>query len=116
MPSQPISIDESKLPKDSSWRQKLERATTQPDREKPITGIRWYADLQGEDGNAWVIMGVVRNAIRATFGEGWQKEADRMGKAARSGDYQNLLRVARSYIEIVDRPTGNLEFIEENDD
>ena len=66
-----------------------------------------------EDGNAWVIMGVVRKAIQQTFGEGWKDEADRAGKRMRSGDYAHLLEVAREYIDIADHTTGRLEFIEE---
>ena len=104
------------LPDDPEWRRRYNEAQTQPERLLPLTKIRWYADLKGEDGNAWVIMGVVRKAIKATFGEEWKEEAERAGKAMRSGDYENLLRVARGYIEIVDMPSGNLEFIEETND
>lgn len=115
MPSRETLIDESKLPDDPAWRAKLEQATTQPDHTRPLTGLRWVTNLRGEDGNAWVIMGVVRKAIKATFGENWKEEAERAGKAARSGDYENLLRVARSYVEIVDVREGFLQRIEETE-
>ena len=75
------------------------------------TGYRWHADLQGEDGNAFVVMGVARKIIRKTLGD---EEASKYAERARSGDYANLLAVTREYIEIVDHGTGY--FIEEVDD
>lgn len=74
------------------------------------TGITWHADLSGEDGNAFVIMGVTHNAIKAAFGADWRAEAEEYSKRARSGDYENLLAVTREYITIVDHKTGFLTF------
>ena len=82
------------------------------EKKTPKTGIRWHADLGGEDGNAFVIMGVVRKAIKATFGEDWKEEASRYAERARSGDYENLLVVTREYIEIADHRTGSMEYID----
>lgn len=75
------------------------------------TGYRWHADLQGEDGNAFVVMGVARKIIRKVLGD---EEASKYAERARSGDYANLLAVTREYIEIVDHGTGY--FIESVDD
>lgn len=82
-----------------------------PASEKPLTGIRWYADLRGEDGNAWVVMGVCRKAILQTLGK---EEARQYGERARSGDYDNLLAVTREYIEIVDKSSGRMEWIDDD--
>lgn len=81
---------------------------------KTKTGLTWHADLRGEDGNAWVIMGVTRNAIKQTMGENWKEEARKYGERARSGDYENLLKVTREYITIEDYPSGFL--VEDDDD
>lgn len=73
------------------------------------TGLRWHADLAGEDGNAWVILGVTSKAIRQKHG---RAEADEYYRRATSGDYENLIRVTLEYIEIEDKRTGYLEEIE----
>ena len=73
---------------------------------KPKTGMRWHADLKGEDGNAFVILGVVGKIIKKTLGE---EEAKEFRRRATSGDYENLLAVTREYVEIADHPTGSFE-------
>jgi len=78
------------------------------------TGYRWHADLQGEDGNAFVVMGVARKIIRKVLGD---EEASKYAERARSGDYENLLAVTREYIEIVDHGTGYfIEDVDEDDE
>lgn len=53
--------------------------------------------LVGEDGNAYSIMGRVARALKAN---GYTKaEVNAFHKAATAGDYNNLLRVAMSYVE-----------------
>lgn len=76
---------------------------------KPKTGQRWHADLRGEDGNAFVIMGVVGKIIEKTLG---REEKKRYHERAMAGDYENLLAVTREYVEIADHPTGYYEPIE----
>lgn len=110
------TIDASKLPRDPEWERKFREALTQTGEGPPKTGMRWLVDLKGEDGNAFVIMGVVRKAILKTLGK---EEADLYGQRARSGDYLNLLATSREYVDIQHVPTGFLFSInddEENDD
>ena len=87
--------------------------TNDPPPRPPKTGMRWLAHLDGEDGNAWVIMGVVRKAIIKTLG---REEAERYGKRARAGDYANLLRVSREYVDIQDVKVGFLFDIDGEDE
>ena len=73
--------------------------------------VRWHADLSGEDGNAFVILGVVSKALKL---QGHPPEVrDAVIKRLTTGDYDSLLRKARQYVDIVDHPTGVLEVIEE---
>lgn len=64
---------------------------------KTKTGMVWEADLAGEDGNAWVIMGVTSRIIKQTLGK---DEVSKYTKRAMSGDYENLLAVTREYVTI----------------
>jgi hypothetical protein len=53
--------------------------------------------LIGEDGNAYAIMGRVTRALRKA---GYSKEEiDRYRKEAKSGDYDNLLRVTLKWVD-----------------
>ena len=54
--------------------------------------------LVGENGNAFAIMGTVSKALRKN---GYLKEdIDKYMKEARSGDYDNLLRVTMKWVEV----------------
>lgn len=54
--------------------------------------------LAGEDGNAFAIMGAVRKALRRAGVS--VEEIDEYTKASTSGDYDNLLRVAMSWVTV----------------
>lgn len=60
------------------------------------TGIE--VKLIGEDGNAFLILGKVSRELRKA---GFEKEAEEYLKEAKSGDYDNLLRVTMEYVEVV---------------
>lgn len=53
--------------------------------------------LVGEDGNAFAIIGRVSQALKRG---GHPELAKEFQKEAMSGDYDNLLRVAMSYVEV----------------
>lgn len=53
--------------------------------------------LVGEDGNAFSILGRVRNAMRKA--QWTSQEIEEYTKKAQSGDYNNLLRVTMEYVE-----------------
>ena len=53
--------------------------------------------LIGEDGNAFNILGRVKNALREA---GMDAEADAFLKEATSGDYRNVLRCAMKYCDV----------------
>jgi hypothetical protein len=54
--------------------------------------------LVGEDGNAWNLLGRVSRAMKAA---GIPKETiDAFFAEATDGDYQNLLRVVMTYVEV----------------
>ena len=53
--------------------------------------------LTGTDGNAFSILGKVRNALRK---EGHVNLIEQYMKEATAGDYDNLLRVSMEYVEI----------------
>lgn len=61
-------------------------------KDKPIV------KLIGEDGNAFVIIGKVRNALRRA---GYNKdEIERYTEEATSGDYNHLLNVTNEWVHI----------------
>jgi len=54
--------------------------------------------LIGQDGNAFFILGTVREALKKA---GATKEyIDQYMKEAKSGDYNHLLRVTMEYVEV----------------
>ena len=53
--------------------------------------------LVGKDGNAFFILGTVKNALKKA---GMKKEAESFFKEASSGDYDNLLQTCMKYVEI----------------
>ena len=54
--------------------------------------------LAGMDGNAFMIMGKVANALR---GAGYSKEeTDQYYHEATSGDYDNLLQVTMNWVDV----------------
>ena len=63
--------------------------------------------LVGEDGNAFAIMGRVSSELRRFLrSEGYERvEIDKIVKQyqteSMSGDYDNLLRVAMSYVNVI---------------
>lgn len=65
--------------------------------DRPLTGMAWYADIDGEDGNAYVILASVGRIVRETMG---RAEEQKFLDAAKSSDYSVLLAVARSYVDI----------------
>lgn len=54
--------------------------------------------LSGNDGNAFAIMGLVRNALKKAGAT--KEQLDQYTMDSMSGDYQNLLRVASRYVNI----------------
>ena len=55
-------------------------------------------DLVGEDGNAFAIIGRVRQALRR---EGVaEKEVEAFAEEAMAGDYDNVLRTVMSWVEV----------------
>ena len=63
-------------------------------------------DLVGVDGNAYAIMGYTAQALKR---EGLHNLVDQMHKEAKSGDYDNLLRVCMSYIDKANEAAGDAE-------
>ncbi len=61
----------------------------------PKTNIK--VKLINEDGNAFLILGKVRNALKKA---GRTDLAEEYMKKAKSGDYDNLLRVTMDYVEV----------------
>ena len=59
------------------------------------TGVR--VRLAGEDGNAFAIMGRVRQAMRRARVP--QETIEEYSRDATGGDYDNLLRVTLEYVE-----------------
>jgi len=55
--------------------------------------------LTGNDGNAYAIMGAVRRALKRARVSA--DEIDEYVKQSMSGDYDNLLRVAMSWVTVL---------------
>lgn len=55
--------------------------------------------LTGNDGNAFAIMGVVRRALKQA--DVSKDEVAEYTKQSMSGDYDNLLRVAMSWVTVL---------------
>jgi hypothetical protein len=55
------------------------------------------ARLSGVDGNAWVIMSVVANAMREA---GYGSQVPAFREEATSGDYDNLLRTCMRWVNV----------------
>ena len=55
-------------------------------------------DLTGPDGNAFVILGKVKNALERS---GRHDLVDEYLKEATGGDYEHLLKVTSEYVEVV---------------
>lgn len=53
--------------------------------------------LVGEDGNAYAIIGKVKQALERA---GYQEDAKVFLKEAMSGDYDNLLRTCMTYVDV----------------
>lgn len=62
----------------------------------PKTNIE--VKLVNEDGNAFAILGKVRNALKKA---GYTDLAKEYMKEAKKGDYDNLLRVTLDYVEVI---------------
>jgi len=54
--------------------------------------------LSGNDGNAFAIMGAVKSALRRAGAS--QQEIDQYLAESMSGDYDNLIRVACSWVKV----------------
>lgn len=69
---------------------------------RAATGLAWYVDLQGPDGNAYVILGTVSRLIKQRWPgeEEGRTTADLYVKRATTGDYEHLLTVTREYVEL----------------
>lgn len=61
-------------------------------------------DLSGPEGNALVILGRVQAAIKAVGADPTEYQA-----AARSGDYEHLLFVTRSWVRVLETGPGRPE-------
>jgi hypothetical protein len=53
--------------------------------------------LIGQDGNAFFILGTVRNAL---LKEGLKEEAEEFMKKATSSNYDDLLKVVMDYVDV----------------
>jgi hypothetical protein len=69
----------------------LNQETVSSTKQKPV--VR----LVGKDGNAFTILGKVRNALKKV---GMEKEAQEFMTEAMSGDYDRLLQTAMKYAEV----------------
>lgn len=56
-----------------------------------------HVKLTGEDGNAWSIIGRVRQALRKA---GLQAEAEKFADDAMSGDYDHVLQTCFKYVTV----------------
>ena len=56
-----------------------------------------YVKLVGEDGNAFAILGRVRESLRRA---GHKEAVDEFTKEATSDDYDNLLRTVMKYVNV----------------
>lgn len=54
--------------------------------------------LSGNDGNAFAIMGAVKNALRKAGAS--NEEVEQYLNDSMSGDYDNLLRVAMTWVDV----------------
>ena len=54
--------------------------------------------LVGQDGNAFVIMGVVSKALKRT---GYRDSAEEFVKEATSGDYNHLIVAAMNFVNVI---------------
>lgn len=54
--------------------------------------------LTGSDGNAFAVLGVMKKALKRGFVP--QEEIDSFYKEATSGDYDNLLKVCMSWVDV----------------
>lgn len=55
--------------------------------------------LTGKDGNAFAVMGAVRRALKQA--DVSADEVDEYTKQSTSGDYDNLLQVAMSWVTVI---------------
>lgn len=56
-------------------------------------------ELVGHDGNAFAIMGRVQRALKEAGAT--KEELDQYFKESTAGDYDNLLRVAMEWVEVI---------------
>lgn len=56
-------------------------------------------ELVGQDGNAYAIMGRVQRALKQAGAS--KEELDRYFTESTAGDYDNLLRVAMEWVEVI---------------
>lgn len=54
--------------------------------------------LLGKDGNAFMIMGIVTKALRRAGAS--SKHIEKYKKEAMSGDYNNLLQITMTYVDV----------------
>lgn len=61
-------------------------------------------DLRGPDGNAFAIIGMTKSIIKQFIKAGVlpNGEEEQFSERAFAGDYQNVLRVCREYVDWVD--------------
>jgi hypothetical protein len=64
--------------------------------KEPVT--KPTVKLIGEDGNAFAIMGRVKQALKRAGAD--QEYIDKYLREATSGDYDNLLAVSMEYVEV----------------
>jgi hypothetical protein len=60
--------------------------------------IKPTVNLIGEDGNAFAVMGSVKNALRRAGSD--QEYIDKYLSEATSGDYHHLLAVSMEYVDV----------------
>lgn len=72
-----------------------QNADTDPERPRYPEAV---AQLSGEDGNAFMIIGRVRTALRRAGASADELEA--FQSEAMSGDYDNVLQTAMKWVEV----------------
>lgn len=65
---------------------------------KPLSYTKPEVQLSDEDGNAFIILGKVKKAMRQAGAT--QEELDAFQKEAMSSDYDHLLQTCMDYVEV----------------
>ena len=56
-------------------------------------GEKTTIDLNGSDGNAFVLLATAKNICRQIHGDGWHEKWETISTEMKSSDYENLIKV-----------------------